>query len=180
MHASLDGFVAGPKGEMNWIKLDDELWTHVNTITDRSDTALFGSVTYKMMESYWPTAAEKPDASKHDIDHAKWVNNAQKFVFSEEDMNITWENTKIIHDNVKEQMEKLKNEPGKDILMIGSPTLAHSFMELGLIDEYYLNLNPVVIGKGKSLFEVTNKIELELVSAKEFKSGVVGLHYRLK
>ena len=76
-------------------------------------------------------------------------------------------------------MKKLKESPGKDILMIGSPTLAHSFMKLNLIDEYYINLNPVVIGKGKPLFDDT-KIELELLSSKELSSGVVGLHYKLK
>jgi dihydrofolate reductase len=84
-----------------------------------------------------------------------------------------------MHDNVADEMKKLKESSGKDILMIGSPTLAHSFMEMNLIDEFYINLNPVVIGSGKSLFKDV-KIELDLVSSKEFSTGVIGLHYKLK
>lgn len=181
MHVSLDGFVAGPNGEMDWIKFDDELWDYVNKITDRSDTALFGAVTYKMMESYWPTAAEKPNATKHDIDHANWVNTAKKFVFSKGSIDTTWQNTEIVHTVDPKEIQKLKASSGKDILMIGSPTLAHSFMDLGLIDEYYLNVNPVVIGNGKPLFkDIKKKMELTLLSAKKFTVGVVGLHYSIK
>ena len=179
MHVSLDGFVCGPNGEMDWIKLSDDLWDHVTTVTDRSDTALYGAVTYKMMEDYWPTAAQQPGASKHDIEHSIWANSVRKFVFSKEDLVTTWQGVTVIHDNVAEEMKKLKEEPGKDILMLGSPTLAHSFMELGLIDEFYININPVVIGAGKPLFKDT-KIELELVSTKELSTGVVALHYKLK
>ncbi len=90
MHVSLDGFVCGPNGEMDWIKLSDDLWDHVKSITDRADTALFGAVTYKMMEGYWPTAAQQPNATKHDIDHSNWVNNIQKVVFSTEDISTSW------------------------------------------------------------------------------------------
>ncbi len=125
------------------------------------------------------TAAEQPDATQHDIDHANWVNNAQKIAFSTHELSTSWQHTTVIHNKVAEEMKKLKESPGKDILMIGSPTLAHSFMELNLIDEFYINLNPVVIGSGKPLFQDT-KIELELVSSKEFTTGVLGLHYRLK
>jgi len=178
MHVSLDGFVCGPNGEMDWIKLSDDLWDHVKSVTDRADAALYGAVTYKMMESYWPTAAQQPDATQHDIDHASWVNNVQKIVFSKQDIPISWEHTTVIHSNIAEEMRKLRELPGKDMLMIGSPTLAHSFMELNLIDEFYINLNPVVIGSGKPLFK-NAKIDLELVSSKEFSTGVIGLHYKV-
>ena len=177
MHVSLDGFVCGPKGEMNWIKLSDDLWDHVTTVTDRADTALYGAVTYRMMEDYWPTAAEQPDASQHDIDHSKWANSVEKFVFSKEDLHPSWQHTTVIHGNVAEEMARLKALPGKDMLMLGSPTLAHSFMELGLIDEFYINVNPIVIGSGKPLFKDA-QIGLELVSSKELSTGVVALHYK--
>ena len=78
MHVSLDGFVAGPNGEMGWIHLDDGLIDYVADLTATADTALFGRVTYQMMEGYWPTAAESPTATQHDIDHARWVNPAPK------------------------------------------------------------------------------------------------------
>ena len=74
MHTSLDGFVAGLNGEMDWIKVDDAIFDFVGTMTDQADTALYGRVTYQMMESYWPTAGEKSNASKHDIEHSIWYN----------------------------------------------------------------------------------------------------------
>ena len=103
MHVSLDGFVAGPKGEMNWIKIDDELFDHVEKRIYLGDTALYGRVTFRMMEAYWPTAADKPNATKHDIAHSKWYRNAYKIVLSEtlEEEGIT--NTEIICGNLESQ-----------------------------------------------------------------------------
>ena len=181
MHVSLDGFVAGPNGEMDWIGIGDDLWNYVEKVTDRCDTALYGAVTYKMMEDYWPTAAQQPDASEHDIKHSVWANSVKKYAFSTKDLVVSWQNTEVLHSVDPEQIRKMKEEPGKDILMLGSPTLAHSFMELGLIDEFYLNINSVVIGKGLPLFrDVTKKIELALVSEEKLNDRVVGLHYVLR
>ena len=81
MHTSLDGFVAGPNGEMNWIYVDDALFDFVATMTDKADTALYGRVTYEMMQGYWPTAGDQPDASKHDKEHSAWYNKVPKIVF---------------------------------------------------------------------------------------------------
>ena len=100
MHSSLDGFVAGPNGEMDWICFDNELAEYVGKVTDDADTALYGRITYDMMESYWPTAAESPTATKHDIEHANWVNNAVKIVFSRSLEKTDWKNTRIIKDNI--------------------------------------------------------------------------------
>src|SRR5258707_14575735 len=82
MHMSLDGFVAGPDGELDWIRFDDQLVDDVAALTATADTALFGRVTYQMMEAYWPTAAESPTATKHDIDHARWSKTGLKTFFS--------------------------------------------------------------------------------------------------
>src|SRR6185295_1864698 len=90
MHTSLDGFMAGPHGEMDWITFDEELADEVGKITDNADTALYGRITYDMMESYWPTAAEGPTASRHDVQHANWVNNALKIVFSKSLKETNW------------------------------------------------------------------------------------------
>src|SRR3954468_15144633 len=82
MHVSLDGFVAGPNGEMNWIKVDEELFDYIGKRISESDTALYGRVTYEMMEGYWPNAGNEPNASKHDIEHSKWYNKVHKIVLS--------------------------------------------------------------------------------------------------
>lgn len=82
MHMSLDGFVAGPNGELNWVKIDDELFNHVGKRIGKGDTALYGRVTYQMMEDYWPTAADKPNPTKHDIEHSAWYKNVHKVVLS--------------------------------------------------------------------------------------------------
>ena len=178
MHVSLDGFVAGPSGAMDWIRIDDELWDYVTTITDAADTALYGAKTYQMMESYWPTAAQQPDATKHDIDHARWANSSQKLVFSKTLRTTNWDQTSIVGENWVDEITRLKKQPGKNMLMLGSPSLARSFMDLGLIDEYRLNVNPVALGVGLALFEgLGQPMNLELVRMKRFESGVLGLHY---
>src|SRR4029079_18147853 len=82
MHISLDGFVARPNGEMDWIKVDEEIFDHVGKRISEGDTALYGRVTYQMMENYWPTAADKPGASRHDIEHSEWYSKVRKVVLS--------------------------------------------------------------------------------------------------
>ena len=178
MHISLDGFTAGPGGEMDWIKVDNEMFDIVGKLTNGSDTALFGRVTYKMMESYWPTAGKQSNASKHDIEHADWLNNNEKIVFSNTLTETPWEKTTIMNGNIKEKIQLLKKQQGKNMLMIGSTKIAHTFMQNGLIDEYFININPVVLGEGNPMFkDIKNKVNLKLISTTTFKSGVVGLHY---
>lgn len=178
MHVSLDGFTAGPNGELDWIKFDEELIDYVGKLTDRCDTALFGRATYEMMEAYWPTAAEQPNASKHDIEHAKWVNNATKIMFSKTVKETAWNNSVIISDKIFEEIETFKKQSGKDMIMIGSPGIAQTFMNLRLIDEFRININPVILGSGISLYkDIKNKKNLKLIEAKVFESGVIGTHY---
>jgi dihydrofolate reductase len=178
MHVSLDGFVGGPNGEMDWIHVDDEMFDTIGRVTDDADTAIYGRVTYQMMESYWPTAAEQPTATKHDIEHANWVNAATKIVISKTLKTTSWNNTTIVHDSIPGEIQKLRQKPGKNLLMIGSPSTVHSFMQYGLIDEYRLYVNPIILGNGIPLFKgIEDRINLKLLEAKTFKGGVVGLHY---
>src|SRR5215218_8310632 len=100
LHTTLDGFVAGPNGEMDWIKLDNELFDLVGTFTDDADTALYGRVTYQMMDNYWPTAADQPNATKHDIEHSKWYNTVDKIVLSKTIKGNAAKKTTVISDNV--------------------------------------------------------------------------------
>ncbi len=182
-HVSLDGFVAGPNGEMDWIRVnDEELWNYVAGLTAAADMALFGRVTYEMMEGYWPTAADAPGADRHAVDHAAWVNPATKLVFSRTLESVkwgTWDNAVLVKDDLPGEVRRLKQESGKNLLLIGSINLAQEFMRRGLIDEYHLNINPVILGAGRRLFEgLESKINLELVETLRIPSGVIAAHYR--
>ena len=181
MHTSLDGFVAGPNGEMDWIEVDDEMFEYSGKLTDQSDAALYGRVTYQMMESYWPTAADQPKATKHDIEHSRWYNKVAKIVISRTMQQTNSSKTKIISDNIPEEINKVKQETGKDILMFGSPTLAHTLMQQNLIDDYWLFVNPLLLGKGIPLFAgIKDIMQLKLLTTKVFPSGVIALHYEKK
>jgi dihydrofolate reductase len=181
MHISLDGFVAGPNGEMNWIKVDEEIFDHVGMRIGKTDSALYGRVTYQMMENYWPTAGKKPNASKHDIDHSTWYAKAHKIVLSKTLEKASLENTTIISDNLSERINEIKQLQGngsEDILLFGSPTATHSLMQLDLIDGYWLFVNPIILGYGIPLFaNVTKKTNLKLLTTKPFSSGVTELNY---
>ncbi|MEO8168030.1 MAG: dihydrofolate reductase family protein [bacterium] len=178
MHTTLDGFVAGPNGEMDWIKLDGAMFDYVGELTEGADTALYGRVTYQMMEAYWPTAADKPDATKHDIEHSRWYSKVDKVVLSRTLRNKEAGKTRFISDNVSSEIQKLKQQSGKNILIFGSPTAVHSLMENNLIDDYWLFVNPVILGRGIPLFvNVKDKINLKLRATKEFSCGVTALTY---
>ncbi len=178
MHASLDGFVAGTQGEMNWITVNDEIFDFVKTMTDQADTALYGRVTYQMMEAYWPTAADQPNASKHDKEHAVWYKNVSKVVLSTTLAETGLTNTKVYHDNLLENITRLKQQSGKNILIFGSPRASHSLLQMDLIDEFWIFVNPVLLGQGIPLFKnIPELTRLRLLESKTFTSGVVALHY---
>lgn len=179
MHVSLDGFVAGPNREMDWIKLDDTLFDFVATMTDQSDTALYGRVTYEMMQSYWPKAGERPNASKHDKEHSRWYNKVAKVVLSRTIHEAGLHNTKVIGDQLSENIHKIKQQEGKNILIFGSPGASQSLLNEGLIDEFWLFVNPIILGKGMPLFKnITGTTRLKLADSKTFTSGVIALHYK--
>lgn len=178
MHISLDGFAAGPNGELDWISYDEELEKYAEDIVSTVGSPLYGRVTYQMMKSYWPTVLNDPSATKHDMDHARWLEDVEKIVFSKTLEKTEWNNTRVIKDNIAEEASKLKQQPGKDLVIFGSPGLARNFLQLGLIDEYRLTVNPVILGSGKPLFkDVEDTISLKIVKTQSFNSGVVALHY---
>lgn len=178
MHISLDGFVSGPNGEMDWIKVDEEIFDHVGKRISEGDTALYGRSTYQMMESYWPAAADKPTASRHDIEHSKWYANVHKVVLSKtiKDQGLT--NTTIISDNLSNQINEIKQQANKEILLFGSPTATHALIQLNLVDGYWLFVNPVILGQGIPLFEgIKEKTTLKLLTTRQFTCGVTELSY---
>lgn len=178
MHSSLDGYVAGTNGEMNWIKHDEALFDFVGTMTEKADTALYGKNTFQMMEGYWPTAADQPNASKHDKEHAAWYKAVHKIVLSTSLNESQFKNTKVISKNIAEEITAIKEAPGKNILIFGSPAASHSLLDLGLIDEFWIFMNPILLGKGMPLFKnIHTQINLRLVESKTFACGVIALHY---
>lgn len=178
MHISLDGFVAGPKGEMNWIKVDEELFDHIGKRIGTTDTAMYGRKTYEMMEGYWPTAGDKPNASKHDKDHSAWYKKAHKLVLSKTMKGADLPNTTIISDNLSDKINEIKQQPGSEILLFGSPTATHALIQQNLVDGYWLFVNPIILGQGIPLFtDIKDKIKLSLVTTRPFTSGVTELSY---
>ncbi|HTF21792.1 MAG TPA: dihydrofolate reductase family protein [Chryseolinea sp.] len=178
MHLSLDGFAAGPNGELDFLSYDGELAQYASELVKTVGSPVYGRTTYQLMESYWPTILTKPDAGKHELEHAQWVENVPKIVFSKTLNEVTWNNTRLIKDNISEEVKKLKQQPGKDLVIFGSPGLAATFMNLGLIDEYKLTVHPVVLSNGINVFKSnTIKSRLKLLDTKTLKSGVVTLHY---
>ena len=183
MHLSLDGFVAGPNGEMDWIKVDEEIFDYVGKRISKGDMALYGRRTYQMMEDYWPTAADKPDASKHDIEHSKWYTKVHKVVLSKTMNDTGLTNTQIISDNLLDRINEIKQSASgsEEILLFGSPTATHSLMQLNLIDGYWLFVNPIILGRGIPLFAgIKDKINLQVLATRQFTSGVTELNYMVE
>lgn len=181
MHITLDGFVAGPNGELNWAKVDQELFEYVGKRIKKGDTALYGRTTYQMMENYWPTAGDKPNATKHDIEHSKWYNNIHKLVLSKSLQGSNLINTTIISENLTDGINEIKQQTGEDILVFGSPTATHSLIEQSLIDGFWLFVNPTILGQGVPLFKnITDRINLKLLSTtRQFSNGVTELNYEV-
>lgn len=178
MHTSLDGFVGGPNGEMDWINVDDDMFEYAGKQTDEADTALYGRVTYEMMESYWPAAGDQPDASKHDKQHSAWYNSVEKAVVSRTLQQEGRRKTRIISDNIPGEIISLKQAEGKNILVFGSPSVVHALMADNLIDHYWLFVNPVLLGQGIPLFRnIKERIKLKRIETITFNSGVVCLHF---
>jgi len=179
MHVTADGFVGGTNGEMDWIHVDEEIFEYAGGRTNEADTALYGRKTFEMMDAYWPTAAEQPGASKHDIEHSAWYNKVTKVVLSRTLKSGDPQNTIIISKNVADEINKLKKTGKKDILIFGSPDAVHSLMAENLIDEYWLFVNPVLLGAGIPLFKnIKDRVNLTLAKHHAFRSGVVCLHYK--
>lgn len=178
VHISLDGFVAGPNGEMNWITINQEIFDHVEQRIKQTDTALYGRVTYDLMEGYWPTAADKPDATDHDRAHSKWYAQSHKLVLSNTLAQEGRDKTTIINGDISGKLNAIKSQPGSEILLFGSPRATHVLTELGLIDGYWLFVNPIILGKGLPLFTGSEtKTALALSGTHTFTCGVTELRY---
>jgi len=175
-HVSVDGFFAGPKGEIDWFKdipKDKAYDKYTHSQSQTRNTLLFGRKTYEMMKSFWPTEV----ARSMDPDMADVMNNSEKIVFSKKMKNVKdkphWKNVRVMPGIKKSELARLKKENRNGFTILGSGTLVQQLTDLGLIDSYTLVSVPVILGKGRTLFEDVKKLNLKLVDAKGFKNGVV-------
>ena len=174
-NVTLDGFMAGPNGELDWAVRDDEITQVSKEGQYAVDTFLFGRVTYDMMASFWPT----PMGKTANPVFAEALNNTPKIVFSSTLQNALWHHTEVVKDIRRDEILKLKQQSGKDMMIFGSGTLVEQLTNLQLIDEYQLIVNPVLLGQGKPLFkDIKGKRNLKLVNTRSFNSGVVFLQYQ--
>ncbi len=171
---TLDGFFEGPNREIDWHNVDAEFNEFAIEQTGTVDVLLFGRVTYQMMASYWPT----PSAIANDPIVAGQMNRVPKIVFSRTLEKAEWNNTRLIKDHIAEEILKLKQQPGKDLALFGSANLMSTLMQLDLIDEHRVMVNPVILGNGNPLFKRTkDKLNLKLVKTRTFGNGNVLLCY---
>ena len=186
-----DGYFSTPEGALDWAVPDEELDKGAAGKLDGSDAMLFGRRTYDMFESFWPTVlndpATAPDphvAGRRTPEMralAAWINDTRKIVFSTTRKEVTWKNSRLLHDIDRPQIEALKAEPGKSIMIFGSGSVVSRLSALDLIDEYQFIVCPVLLGSGRSLVSgISSRRTLELLEARPYKSGNVMLRYAPK
>lgn len=172
---SLDGFFEGPNRDISWHNVDDEFNQFAIEQTGSVDTILFGRVTYELMASYWPTTAALAD----DPIVADLMNRLPKIVFSRTLQKAEWNNTRLVKNNIAEEIIALKGQPGNNLAVFGSANLISSLHQMNLIDEHRIMVNPVVLGSGTPLFQrIKASTRLKLLKTRTFRSGNVLLYYQ--
>jgi dihydrofolate reductase len=168
---SLDGYFEGPNHERDWFLLDGDFFEYVRELLGEAGTLLFGRRTYEMMAAHWPAAPADETAYK--------MNHLPKIVFSGTLDKAEWNNTSIVKDSYAEEILKIKQSGKGDLVLLGSAMLASHFLQYGLIDEYRVILNPVLLGAGQPLFpDIKQRIKLKLARTKPLASGVIILYYQ--
>ena len=176
MGVSLDGFIAGPAGDISWSAPDEELHRFHNRQARETGAHLYGRRLYEVM-TYWGTAEENTSAPEHVLEFARIWKDTPKVVFSKTLEKVEGD-ARLVRDDAAEEVVTLKEQPGKD-LAVGGAGLASTFIKLGLIDEYRLFVSPVVLGTGTPYFPaVDERIDLELIETQTFGSRVVYLRYQ--
>lgn len=170
-----NGYFEGPNREIDWHNVDDEFNEYAGDFLDSLDTLLFGRITYELMANYWPGEIATTD----DPVIAGKMNNLQKVVVSRTLKKVEWQNSRLIDNNVVEEIRKMKSESAKDIAVFGSSDLSLTLIDHGLIDEFRIFINPVILGNGRPLLGgLKPRVKLKLIKTRTFNSGNVLLHYR--
>jgi dihydrofolate reductase len=177
MSVSLDGFIAGPDGELGWHMISDELAAHFNEQLGTMGGFLDGRVTYELMAGYWPTADAEPGTPAAVAEFARIWRDMPKIVYSRTLDQAGW-NTAVVREVVPEEVMRLKAQPGGD-LVLGGADLGEAFRRFDLIDEYWIYVHPILIGRGKPMFRPSDAvISLRLAATRIFSNGVVLLDYQ--
>jgi dihydrofolate reductase len=185
---SADGYFAAPNGSLDWTVPEEELDRAAAANLSDNGTILFGRRTYDMFESFWPhvvddsTTAPDPHATGRRSPEIRamgvWINEATKVVFSRTKKEVTWKNSRLVHELDPREIESMKSQRGQDIMMFGSGTIVSQLTEHGLIDEYRFVVSPILLGNGRSLVSgVPKSARLELLEAKSYPAGNVMLRY---
>lgn len=186
MHMSLDGFIARPNGEMDWATMNDDAMGRylIPDLLSTVDTMILGRVLYQGFEKAWPAQAKNPSNPTDLIEFAHWVEDTPKIVFSKTLDKVDWKSSTIVKvkddGDIAKEISKLKEQPGKDMVLFGGARFSQTCVKLGLVDEFRLKVEPVVLGIGKPLFQnFQERVNLKLTHSKSFDSGVVGLYYQI-
>lgn len=168
---SLDGFFESSEKKLDWFTPDEDFFAYAREMLGSVDLILFGRLTYEHMAAYWPFAPKDEIADK--------MNNLPKIVFSRTLQKVEWNNSRLVKGAMAEEVSKLKQQPGKDMVLLGSATIASALLQLGLIDEYRVIISPILIGSGNPLFKgIRERLKLKLQNVKLLSSGTVVLYYQ--
>lgn len=179
MHMSLDGFVAGPKNEMNWMQPDsDEEWDDMFAMWQNVDLVLVGRGMWKEYRDYWSKALTEPGFPPNEVRYARLALHTKHLIFSDSLKKTGWTNATVCHDGLKKTIKRLKQEPGKDIIVFGGARFASSLIDSGLVDEYRLLIEPTILAKGKSIFKKHKNMHgLGIIELKKMQNGVAVARY---
>lgn len=173
---SIDGCIAGPNNEMDWLISDDNVMQYIHDIAESVDTIIMGRKMVDEFIPYWTEVANKPNDSWNAF--AKKMIEIPKIVFTKTLTKSNWINTEIAKGDLKDEITKLKSQEGKDLLVYGGASFDSSLINEKLIDEFYLLVNPLIMGNGKTIFKDLKEIQkLTLIESKVFDCGLVLLHY---
>jgi len=171
---SLNGYFEGPGRDISWHNHGADEDAYAAEMLQMGDILLFGRITYELMASFWPTEF----AIKNDPFVADGMNKAEKIVFSRTLEKADWHNTRLMKENIVEEIKKMKQLSERDMTILGSGSIVTQFAENGLIDEYQLMMDPIILGEGTTIFNgIREKLNLKLTETRTFKSGVILLNY---
>lgn len=177
MQVTLDGYIAGPNDEADWLLNSDDEWADLFQDIDSADTYLLGRKMYPVYSKYWQSVLHNPNSEPNEIKFARLADKSQHIVFTKGDFKPDWKNTRVAHD-LPEEIKNLKKQNGKNIIAWGGGNFADSLIELNLVDEYRLELNPTFLTKGKQLLKnLQQRKKLSLINSKPLSTGLIVLRY---